>query len=261
MSISDVFCLLSYLFCVILYVMKNFPEVTFYMRICGYNKTTLLDYPGKVAATIFLGSCNFRCPFCQNSSLVLHPALQPDISREEIFAFLKKRQGILDGVCISGGEPTLSEDLPDFIREIKALGFAVKLDTNGSRPYMIRSLVKDGLVDKVAMDIKACPDNYRALSGLRYPDMDSICETVDFLMEGKVDYEFRTTVVKELHTEKDFTEIGQWLKGSKAYFLQAYRDSDGVLQPGFGSYSMEKLLHFRDILLETIPLVEIRGID
>lgn len=231
------------------------------MKICGYNKTTLLDYPGKVAATIFLGSCNFRCPFCQNSSLVLHSALQPEIPAEEILSFLKKRQGILDGVCISGGEPTLSEDLPDFIRDIKALGYAVKLDTNGSRPYVVKKLVRAGLLDKVAMDIKAGPDNYRALSGLRYPDMDSISETVDFLMEGHVDYEFRTTVVKELHAEKDFIEIGQWLSGAKAYYLQAYRDSDGVLQPGFTSYSLEELQNFRKILLKTIPLVEIRGIN
>lgn len=231
------------------------------MKICGYNKTTLLDYPGKVAATIFLGSCNFRCPFCQNSSLVLHPAVQPEIPADEVLSFLKKRQGILDGVCISGGEPTLSEELPDFIREIKALGYAVKLDTNGSRPYVVKELVKEGLIDKAAMDIKACPDNYKALSGLRYPDMDSIFETVDFLMEGHVDYEFRTTVVKELHTEKDFIEIGQWLSGAKAYYLQAYKDSDGVLQPGFTSYSMEELQHFRSILLKTIPLVDIRGID
>lgn len=231
------------------------------MKICGYNKTTLLDYPGKVAATIFLGSCNFRCPFCQNSSLVLHPAVQPEIPTDEVLSFLKKRQGILDGVCISGGEPTLSEELPDFVREIKALGYAVKLDTNGSRPYVVKELVKEGLIDKAAMDIKACPDNYKALSGLRYPDMDSIFETVDFLMEGHVDYEFRTTVVKELHTEKDFIEIGQWLSGAKAYYLQAYKDSDGVLQPGFTSYSMEELQHFRSILLKTIPLVDIRGID
>lgn len=231
------------------------------MKICGFNKTTLLDYPGRVAATIFLGSCNFRCPFCQNSSLVLHPGYEPEISQDEIFAFLKKRKGILDGVCISGGEPTLSEELPDFIRKIKAMGYQVKLDTNGSRPHMVKSLAKEGLLDKVAMDIKACPDNYKALSGLRYPDMDSIRETVQFLMDGELDYEFRTTVVKELHTEKDFTEIGQWLAGAKAYYLQAYRDSDGVLQPGFSSYSLEELQHFRNILLKTIPLVEIRGID
>lgn len=231
------------------------------MKICGFNKTTLLDYPGRVASTIFLGSCNFRCPFCQNSPLVVDPGQQPEISPEEILAFLKKRKGILDGVCVSGGEPTLAKDLPDFLKKIKELEYEIKLDTNGSRPYVVKSLVKDGLIDMVAMDIKASPDNYPSLCGLRYPDMDSINKTVQFLMSGSVDYEFRTTVVKELHSEKDFREIGQWLKGAKAYYLQAYRDSEEVLQPGFSSYSLKELEHFRSILLETMDLVEIRGID
>lgn len=231
------------------------------MKICGLNKTTLLDYPGKVAATIFLGSCNFRCPFCHNSSLVLHASREPEISREEVLSFLKKRKGILEGVCITGGEPTLSPELGDFLQEIRDLGYPVKLDTNGSRPETLKELVSKGVVDKIAMDIKACPENYGNLAGLLYPDLDSIGKSVDFLMEGHVDYEFRTTVVKELHTEKDFREIGQWLKGAKAYYLQAYKDSEEVLQPGFCSYSLPELERFRSILLETIPLVEIRGID
>ena len=231
------------------------------MLISGLQKLTLLDYPGTVACTVFTGGCNFRCPFCQNSPLVVDPGQQPEISPEEILAFLKKRKGILDGVCVSGGEPTLAEDLPDFLKKIKELGDEIKLDTNGSRPYVVKSLVKDGLIDMVAMDIKASPDNYPSLCGLRYPDMDSINETVQFLMSGSVDYEFRTTVVKELHSEKDFREIGQWLKGTKAYYLQAYRDSEEVLQPGFSSYSLKELEHFRSILLETMDLVEIRGID
>lgn len=231
------------------------------MKICGLNKTTLLDYPGKVAATVFIGSCNFRCPFCHNSSLVLHASREPEISREEVLSFLKKRKGILEGVCITGGEPTLNPELGDFLQEIRDLGYAVKLDTNGSRPDTLKELVSKGVVDKIAMDIKACPENYGNLAGLLYPDLDSIGKSVDFLMEGHVDYEFRTTVVKELHTEKDFREIGQWLKGAKAYYLQAYKDSEEVLQPGFCSYSLPELERFRSILLETIPLVEIRGID
>lgn len=231
------------------------------MKICGLNKTTLLDYPGKVAATVFIGSCNFRCPFCHNSSLVLHASREPEISREEVLSFLKKRKGILEGVCITGGEPTLNPELGDFLQEIRDLGYAVKLDTNGSRPDTLKELVSKGVVDKIAMDIKACPENYGNLAGLLYPDLDSIGKSVDFLMKGHVDYEFRTTVVKELHTEKDFREIGQWLKGAKAYYLQAYKDSEEVLQPGFCSYSLPELERFRSILLETIPLVEIRGID
>lgn len=231
------------------------------MKICGLNKTTLLDYPGKVAATVFIGGCNFRCPFCHNSSLVLHASREPEISREEVLSFLKKRKGILEGVCITGGEPTLNPELGDFLQEIRDLGYAVKLDTNGSRPDTLKELVSKGGVDKIAMDIKACPENYGNLAGLLYPDLNSIGKSVDFLMEGHVDYEFRTTVVKELHTEKDFREIGQWIKGAKAYYLQAYKDSEEVLQPGFCSYSLPELERFRSILLETIPLVEIRGID
>lgn len=231
------------------------------MKICGFNKTTLLDYPGRVACTIFLGGCNFRCPFCQNSSLVLAPEKEQTYKEEEILGFLKKRKGILDGVCVSGGEPTIEPELPEFLEKIKELGYEIKLDTNGAKPSVVKRLAAEGLVDKVAMDIKACPDNYKALTGLANPDVDAVKETAEFLMKGNLDYEFRTTVVRELHTEKDFQEIGQWLKGAKAYYLQAYRDSDGVLKPGFSSYSLEELKGFREILLETISLVEIRGID
>lgn len=177
------------------------------MRICGFNKTTLLDYPGKVASTIFLGGCNFRCPFCQNGILVVAPGEQPDYSQEELLTFLKKRKGILDGVCISGGEPTLSDGLEEFLGKIKELGYAVKLDTNGSRPKIVKHLAEAGLIDKVAMDIKACPDNYGNLTGIEKPDMDSIFETADFLLHGNLDYEFRTTVVRERITQKDFEEI------------------------------------------------------
>ena len=231
------------------------------MRICGLNKTTLLDYPGKVAATIFLGGCNFRCPFCQNGSLVLHPETQPALSREEVLQFLKKRSGILEGVCVTGGEPSLSPELPDLLRSIRETGLSIKLDTNGSRPDVLKKLLEAHLVDKIAMDIKAAPDNYAVLCGLPHPDLVKILESAQLLMESNVDYEFRTTVVKELHTKEDFLSIKKWLSGAKAFYLQAYRESEDVLQPGFSSYSAEELTVFRDILRETIPLVEIRGID
>ena len=231
------------------------------MKICGFNKTTLLDYPGRVACTIFLGGCNFRCPFCQNGGLVERPEQQPEYSREEILSFLKKRKGILDGVCISGGEPTLSPSLGSLLQDIKRLGYSIKLDTNGSRPGILKSLAKDRLIDMIAMDIKTSPGRYSVLTGVSHPDLNATYESVDFLMSGTIDYEFRTTVVKELHTESDFHEIGMWLKGAKAYYLQAYRDSEEVLQPGFSSYSQEELMHFRSILLNSISLVEIRGID
>lgn len=231
------------------------------MKICGLNKTTLLDYPGMVAATVFVGGCNFRCPFCQNGALVLHPQTEPALDPEEILNFLKKRQGILDGICVTGGEPTLAPELPDFFKEVKDLGYQIKLDTNGTRPEIVKDLAKERLIDKVAMDIKTCPERYAILSGISTPDMSAIFETVDFLMTGSLDYEFRTTVVKELHDESDFLKIGDWLSGAKAYYLQAYKESSDVLQPGFNSYSLEELQHFQKLLLKTIPLVEIRGMD
>ncbi|MFR3767217.1 MAG: anaerobic ribonucleoside-triphosphate reductase activating protein [Blautia sp.] len=231
------------------------------MKIYGLNKTTLLDYPGKVAATIFLGGCNFRCPFCQNSSLVLNPSAQPEIPVKEVLSFLKKRKGILDGVCITGGEPTLSPDLPELLQEIRTLGYPIKLDTNGTHPALLKTLTEQNMIQMTAVDIKACPDNYPALCGLVHPELDAVKETVEFLKNGTLDYEFRTTVIRELHSEKDFIEIGQWLTGAKAYYLQAYRDSEEVLQPGFSSYTRKELEHFREILKRTIPLVELRGID
>ncbi|GAB6104414.1 anaerobic ribonucleoside-triphosphate reductase activating protein [Blautia glucerasea] len=231
------------------------------MKIYGLNKTTLLDYPGKVAATIFLGGCNFRCPFCQNSSLVLNPSAQPEIPVKEVLSFLKKRKGILDGVCITGGEPTLSPDLPELLQEIRTLGYPIKLDTNGTHPALLKTLTEQNLIQMTAVDIKACPDNYPALCGLVHPELDAVKETVEFLKNGTLDYEFRTTVIRELHSKKDFIEIGQWLTGAKAYYLQAYRDSEEVLQPGFSSYTRKELEHFREILKRTIPLVELRGID
>ena len=163
-------------------------------------------------------------------------------------------------MCVSGGEPTLSAELPDFLHEIKNLGYDVKLDTNGSRPSVVKNLAADGLIDKVAMDIKACPSNYHVLTGVA-ADLDAIRETAMWLLKGDLDYEFRTTVVRELHTEKDFLEISQWLHGAKAYYLQAYRDSDGVLMPGFSSCSEDEMKNYRDILSRTIPVVEIRGMD
>ncbi len=230
-------------------------------HIHGLNKTTLLDYPGRVAATVFLGGCNFRCPFCQNSSLVLHPSEEPEISEEEVLRFPQKTDRDSGRGLYFRGEPTLSADLEDFIVKIREMGYPVKLDTNGTQPEVLKDLAEKDLIQMAAVDIKACPENYPSLTGLLKPDLDAVKETVDFLLHGKLDYEFRTTVVRELHSEEDFHKIGVWLKGAKAYYLQAYRDSDEVLQPGFSSYSLEELEHFREILLENISRVEIRGID
>lgn len=231
------------------------------MHICGLNKTTLLDYPGKVACVIFLGGCNFRCPFCQNSSLVLSPQSQPALSEEDILSFLKRRRGILDGVCITGGEPTLSPQLPRFLEKIRSLGYFVKLDTNGSHPDMIKALAEQGLINMVAMDIKNSPPKYAETCGLSYIDMKSIDTSIDFLISGSLEYEFRTTVVKELHDENDFRLIGQWLTNASRYYLQSYRDSDTVICPGYHSCTFEELTSYRKILSLTIPHTAIRGVD
>lgn len=231
------------------------------MRIHGFQKTTLLDYPGHLAATIFFGGCNFLCPFCHNASLVLYPDSLPAIPKEEILDTLKKRKGILEGVCITGGEPTLEVGLTDFIKEIRALGLLVKLDTNGSNPLVLKELLLSGLVDYVAMDVKNSPDKYSATIGKSTIPLKNISESIKLLLMDKVDYEFRTTVTKELHTPSDFILIGEWIKGAKAYYLQSYKESEDVISPGFHSYSREELNEIRLMLLPYASKVEIRGVD
>lgn len=231
------------------------------VKVHGFNKLTLLDYPGRLACTIFLGHCNFRCPFCHNAGLVLEPGNEPVIPIEEILGTLKKRKGILDGVCITGGEPTVHKKLPEFIQQIKKMDYSVKLDTNGTNPQMVQDMVKAGLVDYVAMDIKNAPDKYGETAGIAQVDLEAVNETVEFLKSGKVDYEFRTTVTRELHKKEDFLKIRKWLSGSRRYFLQAYKESEQVIHPVYSSYSREQLENFRQLLLEEISQVEIRGID
>lgn len=205
------------------------------MVIYGLQKTTLLDYPGHVAATLFTGGCNFRCPFCHNGDLVLNPGSQPQISMEEIMTFLKKRQGILDGVCITGGEPTLQPDLEELIKEVRELGYLVKLDTNGYRPKVLEGLLDKGLLNYVAMDIKASKENYAKAVGLSHLTgkesfaIENIERSVELLKGSSIDYEFRTTVVKGIHTIQEFEEIGKWLSGCKTYYLQGFQENENVL--------------------------------
>lgn len=231
------------------------------MNIYGFQTLTLLDYPGVVACTVFLGHCNFRCPFCQNGNLVLHPEREPLIDEETVFSHLEKRKGLLDGVCITGGEPTLESELPDFLGKVREMGYRIKLDTNGYRPEVLKSLAEAGLVDYVAMDIKNSPDRYGETAGLADLDVLRIQESVEFLMRGAVDYEFRTTVARELHGRAEFERIGKWLAGCRKYCLQNYRESEFVLQPVFSGYSREQLERFRELLLRNIGQVEIRGVD
>ncbi|MFV0341791.1 MAG: anaerobic ribonucleoside-triphosphate reductase activating protein [Anaerocolumna sp.] len=231
------------------------------MNIYGFNKTTLLDYPGKLAATIFLGGCNFRCPFCHNSSLVLLSDSLERIDEDSIFHTLNTRKGILEGVCITGGEPTLSPGLDHFMQKIKDLGLLIKLDTNGSNPEKLKELVHRGLVDYIAMDIKNTKEKYLTTAGLSSFHTQSIFESVDFLLAGTVAYEFRTTVVKELHTPSDLLEIGNWIKGATAYFLQAYEDSPNTISPGFTCYSKKELHELCHMLKPYVQNVNLRGVD
>ena len=231
------------------------------MQIFGFNKTTLLDFPEHVACTVFTGGCNFRCPFCQNGDLVLHGGSLPVLDEEEVFGVLRKRKGILTGVCVTGGEPTLQRDLDLFLSRAKELGYLVKLDSNGYRPEVLQSLCERGLVDYFAMDIKSSPENYARTAGVKELDMGLIRESVDFIRSCGLDYEFRTTVVRELHSSGDFLSIGEWLKGCKAYFLQSYVESEGVICKEFSSYSKEELEEFVMLLKPYIDNVSLRGVD
>ncbi len=231
------------------------------MLFCGMNKTTLLDYPGHVAATLFTGGCNMRCPFCHNSGLVLAPWSQPGIPEQEVLAFLQKRRGVLEGVCITGGEPTIQPELEDFIRRVRELGYQVKLDTNGYRPQVLRHLLEEGLLDYVAMDIKASKEHYGRACGLAHVELSLIEQSVELLKSSSVPCEFRTTVVKGIHTAEEFTGIGQWLQGCKAYYLQNYRDSEQVVRREFAGFEREQLEKLRDCVAEYVPRAALRGVD
>lgn len=228
------------------------------MRICGLQKLTLLDYPGKTACTVFTGGCNFRCPFCQNTPLVLRPGQEPDIGEDAFFDFLKKRQGLLDGVVVSGGEPTLQPDLADFLARIRELGYAVKLDTNGGKPELLASLLDAGLLDYVAMDIKNSPERYALTAGVPDLDLAPIRESAALLLERGCG-EFRTTVVQELHTPEDMAGIGRWIRGADAYFLQNFRDSGDILSPGLHPCTKEQLASLLDAVRAFLPGAQIRG--
>jgi pyruvate formate lyase activating enzyme len=230
------------------------------MLINGFQKLTVLDYPGKVACIVFTPGCNFRCPFCHNAGLVTHIDKDAFIDVGEVLSYLKKRQGLLDGVVITGGEPLLQEGVEEFIAEIKSLGYSVKLDTNGSYPEKLISIVEKGLVDYVAMDIKNSKAKYGMTVGAEDFDIAPVEKSVDFLLHGTVDYEFRTTVVKNFHTLDDIQDIVVWIKGAHKYFLQNFVDSGDLINPGLEPVSALLLKEMREKATKTIPSVEIRGI-
>ena len=233
------------------------------MRIVGIQKLTLLDYPGKVACTVFLGGCNFRCPYCHNAELL--GDAEPVMTREELLTFLRKRQGILEGVCITGGEPTLCPELGELIRSIRALGYCVKLDTNGYRPEILKDLIGEGLLDYVAMDLKNGPDEYAATVGLKAVDLAKIRESIAILLASGTEFELRTTVVDPLHSGETLTSMANWLLeatgGRKIprLFVQPFVDRDTVPIGGLSAPGREELEQFCRILSACAERVELRG--
>ncbi len=221
---------------------------------------TLLDFPGRVACTVFLGGCDFRCPFCHNFELADGSA-KPVMEEEELLSFLKKRQGLLDGVAFTGGEPCLHRDLPDLIRRIRELGFAVKLDTNGYHPRLLQALLEEGLIDYAAMDIKNCPEKYALTCGVSEVNMDTVRESIALLMNSGIDYEFRTTVVEEFHQAEDFHGIGELIRGARHYYLQCFTDRDSVPFGNLHAPSKEALEAYAEIARQYVSDTSIRGVD
>ena len=232
------------------------------LKIGGLQKMTLLDYPGKAACTIFLSGCNFKCPFCHNRDLVFIPERYEYFDVNDIMEYLEKRKGILDGVAISGGEPLLQENLHTLIERIRELGYQVKLDTNGAYPKRLKEVVEKGLVDYVAMDIKNSPDKYARTLGMNPESfsLDPIRESVEFLKSSQIEHEFRTTVVRELHTAEDLLEIGRWLGENETYYLQQYVDSGTVIPPGYSAYTAAEMEDLRNQVAALVPNVKLRGV-
>ena len=233
----------------------NKDELT--MVIMGLQKTTLLDYPHTLAATVFLGGCDFICPYCHNSELIFHPKAK--YSKEEILEFLNKRQNILDGVCITGGEPTLSPDLIDFIKDIKKLPYKVKLDTNGNNPSTLKYLVENSLIDYVAMDLKTTLSNYPNYFINHKDSADKIEESIQFLLSNAINYEFRTTITKELHPLSDLCEMTELIKDAPFYYLQNFRNVNNVVDSKLNPYSDKELDNIIEVLKKINPRIARRG--
>lgn len=230
------------------------------MTVAGLQTLTLLDYPGRVACTVFTPGCNFRCPYCHNASLVLPDRFGPGSRERDVFRLLERRRGVLDGVVVSGGEPLLQEDLPLFLRRVRELGYLVKLDTNGSFPDRLARLLAEGLVDRVAMDIKNSPPLYARTVGVT-PDLGSIRRSKDLLLRGTVSFEFRTTVVRGLHTPESVAAAAKWIEGAGEYYLQQYAGSENVIRPdGLSAFSEEEMNGIRAAAARYVPGVRLRGL-
>lgn len=230
------------------------------MRLSGIQKLTLLDFPETVSCILFTGGCNFRCSFCHNASLALN-GNYPNISEEELFDFLKKRKGILDGVVITGGEPLIHNDIMELLEKIKELGYKIKLDTNGTNPKLLEEIVSSNLVDYVAMDIKNSPEQYGKTVGIQNFDISAVERSKNFLMQNTVQYEFRTTVVRGIHEKEDLISLAKWIKNAKKYYLQQFKNSgDLINEAGLSSFSEEEIKKFADYVRPFVPSVQVRGI-
>jgi pyruvate formate lyase activating enzyme len=232
------------------------------MKITGIQKLTLLDYPGVVACTVFTAGCNFRCPFCHNSSLVLPEQIEDNfLEDDEVFEFLKKRRGVLDGVAVTGGEPLLNADIADFLVKVKSLGYKIKLDTNGSNPALLSDIIRNKLVDRVAMDIKNAPADYAKTVGMDSIDISAVERSKEILLSRSIDYEFRTTVVKGIHTRESLLAAAEWISGAREYYLQQFKDSGNLILPeGLAAYNEKEMEALADAVREIVPTVLVRGI-
>lgn len=229
------------------------------MIVCGYEKFSMVDFDEKIACTVFTGGCNFRCPFCQNGALVVGNVKAEQIDENEVFDYLQKRKGLVDAVCVTGGEPTLQPDLKDFLSKVRDMGYLTKLDTNGLRPDVLKSVLDEKLVDYVAMDVKNSLKKYAVTVGLNEVDTAKIKESVETLLNGNVDYEFRTTLIKEFHTAEDMREIADLINGAKKYFMQKYKDNEGCIAHGFSPVEKDEAEKFKTLFDGKVAKIGLRG--
>jgi len=229
------------------------------MKINGYEKFSMVDFEGKIACTVFTGGCNLRCPFCHNGSLVIGDVKANQIDDGEVMEYLEKRRGLVDAVSVTGGEATLQPDLADFLRRVRALGYITKLDTNGLRPDVLKSLLDEGLVDYVAMDIKNSRESYGRTVGIEGYDVGKVQKSVEYLLGGAVPYEFCTTVVLEYHRRSDFESIGRWIAGAERYYLQRFICSEGVMREGLHRYNDSIMEQALEIVKRDVPAARLRG--
>ena len=219
----------------------------------------MVDFDGKIACTVFTGGCNFRCPFCHNGALVVGNVKAEQIDENEVFDYLEKRKGLVDAVCVTGGEPTLQSDLKDFLRKVRDMGYLTKLDTNGLRPDVLKDVLKEKLVDYVAMDVKNSLQKYAVTVGLESVDTSKIKESIDTLLSSDVEYEFRTTLIKEFHTAEDIEKIADTINGAQRYFMQKYKDNEECISHGFSPIEKDEAEKFKTFFDGKVAKIGLRG--